>query len=80
MNKKISEFYKTLDQAISDFTNEDITRHQFEEIIERLNENEFGIKIDKNLVKDNRIDFNEDSAVSYLDDDDGQTSFLDSSF
>jgi hypothetical protein len=80
MNKKISEFYKTLDQAISDFTNEDITRHQFEEIIERLNENEFGIKIDKNLVKDNRIDFNEDSAVSYLDDDDSQTSFLDSSF
>jgi len=80
MNKKISEFYKTLDQAISDFTNEDITRHQFEEIIERLNENEFGIKIDKNLVKDNRIDFNEDSAVSYLDDDDNQTSFLDSSF
>ncbi len=80
MNKKISEFYKTLDQAISDFTNEDITRHQFEEIIERLNENEFGIKIDKNLIKDNRIDFNEDSAVSYLDDDDGQTSFLDSSF
>jgi len=80
MNKKISEFYKTLDQAISDFTNEDITRHQFEEIIERLNENEFGIKIDKNLVKDNRIDFNEDSAVSYLDDDDSQNSFLDSSF
>jgi len=80
MNKKISEFYKTLDQAISDFTNEDITRHQFEEIIERLNENEFGIKIDKNLIKDNRIDFNEDSAVSYLDDDDSQTSFLDSSF
>ncbi len=80
MNKKISEFYKTLDQAISDFTNEDITRHQFEEIIERLNENEFGIKIDKNLIKDNRIDFNEDSAVSYLDDDDNQTSFLDSSF
>jgi len=80
MNKKISEFYKTLDQAISDFTNEDITRHQFEKIIEMLNENEFGIKIDKNLIKDNRIDFNEDSAVSYLDDDDGQTSFLDSSF
>ncbi len=80
MNKKISEFYKTLDQAISDFTNEDITRHQFEEIIERLNENEFGIKIDKNLIKDNRIDFNEDSAVSYLDDDDSQNSFLDSSF
>jgi hypothetical protein len=78
MNKKLLEFYQSLDDAISRFTNEEIGREQFEEIIDELNKNEFGVKIDKNLIKDNRVDFNEDGAVSYTDTDD--SSYLDSSY
>jgi excinuclease UvrABC helicase subunit UvrB len=78
MNKKLFEFYQSLDEAISRFTNEEIDRKQFEEIIDELNKNEFGVKIDKNLIKDNRVDFNEDGAVSYTDNDD--SSYLDSSY
>lgn len=79
MNKKLLEFYQSLDDAISRFTNEEIGREQFEEIIDELNKNEFGIKIDKNLIKDNRVDFNEDGAVSYSDTDD-DSSYFDSSY
>jgi hypothetical protein len=78
MNKKLFEFYQSLDEAISRFTNEEIDRKQFEEIIDELNKNEFGVKIDKNLIKDNRVDFNEDGAVSYTDNDD--SSYLDPSY
>ena len=79
MNKKLLELYQSLDDAISRFTSEEISREKFEEIIDKLNKNEFGIKIDKNLIKDNRVDFNEDGAVSYIDTDD-DSSYFDSSY
>jgi len=63
--EKVEDLYSQLDEAIEQFTNEVINRKQFEEIIDHLNQNEFGIKIDKNLVPDNRETFNEQGMVSY---------------
>jgi hypothetical protein len=63
--EKVEDLYSQLDEAIDQFTNEVINRKQFEEIIDQLNQNEFGIKIDKNLVPNNRETFNEQGMVSY---------------
>jgi hypothetical protein len=65
----VEDLYTELDNTIDQFTNEVINREQFDLIIERLNQNEFGIKIDKNLVPDNRETFNEQGMVSYPFDD-----------
>ena len=67
--EKVEDLYTQLDEAIDQFTNEVINRKQFDLIIEQLNQNEFGIKIDKNLVPDNRETFNEQGMVSYPYDD-----------
>ena len=39
-------------------------------VIAKLNQNDFGIKIDPNLVPYNRESFNENGIVSYWEDDD----------
>jgi preprotein translocase subunit Sec61beta len=63
------KLYEKLDEAIESFTSEDISRDNFLKIIEELNQNEFGIKIDPNLVPYNRESFNENGMVSYWEDD-----------
>lgn len=68
--KTPEELYIKLDSAIDSFTNENISRETFLEIIEEINQNDFGIKIDPNLVPDNRESFNESGIVSYWEEDD----------
>jgi arginyl-tRNA synthetase len=63
--EKVEDLYEVLDNTIDDYTNESISRGEFNKIIEELNKNEFGIKIDPNLVPDNRESFNETGLVSY---------------
>lgn len=63
------ELYAELDRAISYYTEEIIFYDDFIDIIKKLNNNDFGIKIDENLVKDNREDFNEGGLISYTEDD-----------
>jgi hypothetical protein len=72
--KTPEELYELLDSAINSFTSENITREKFNQIIDQLNQNEFGIKIDKNLVPYNRESFNESGHVSYYDYD-GEASY-----
>ena len=67
--EKVEELYDRLDYAIDSFTNESIGRSEFNKIIEELNKNEFGIKIDANLMPENRESFNETGLVSYPYDD-----------
>jgi DNA-directed RNA polymerase alpha subunit len=71
--EKVEDLYAQLDESIDQFTNENINKKQFEEIIDQLNQNEFGIKIDKNLVPDNRETFNEQGMVSYPYDDESSS-------
>jgi hypothetical protein len=73
--EKVEDLYAQLDEAIDQFTNENINKKQFEEIIDQLNQNEFGIKIDKNLVPNNRETFNEQGMVSYPYDDESSYSY-----
>ena len=73
--EKVEDLYTQLDEAIDQFTNETINKKQFEEIIDQLNQNEFGIKIDKNLVPNNRETFNEQGMVSYPYDDESSYSY-----
>jgi hypothetical protein len=73
--EKVEDLYAQLDESIDQFTNENINKKQFEEIIDQLNQNEFGIKIDKNLVPDNRETFNEQGMVSYPYDDESSYSY-----
>ena len=75
--KKVEDLYSKLDDAIDQYTNEIINKKEFDEIIEELNKNEFGIKIDKNLVTDNRESFNENGLVSYPFEDDIYNSYND---
>lgn len=63
------KIYEKLDNAIESFTSEDISRDDFLKIVEELNQNEFGIKIDPDLVPYNRESFNENGIVSYWDND-----------
>jgi hypothetical protein len=67
--KTPEELYAKLDQAIDSFTNESISRETFLKTINELNQNDFGIKIDPNLVPYNRESFNENGIVSYWEDD-----------
>lgn len=67
--KTPEELYNLLDSAIEQFTEESINKNQFDLIIENLNKNEFGIKIDPNLVTNNRESFNELGYISYYDED-----------
>ena len=73
--EKVEDLYAQLDEAIDQFTNETINKKQFEEIIDQLNQNEFVIKIDKNLVPNNRETFNEQGMVSYPYDDESSYSY-----
>jgi len=73
--EKVEDLYSQLDEAIDQFTNESINRKQFDDIIDHLNQNEFGIKIDKNLVPNNRETFNEQGMVSYPYDDESSYSY-----
>jgi hypothetical protein len=73
--EKVEDLYATLDNAIDDFTNETIKREDFKKIIEELNQNEFGIKIDPNLMPDNRETFNETGLVSYPYDEETSYSY-----
>jgi len=73
--EKIEELYGKLDEAIDSFTNESIGRSEFNKIIEELNKNEFGIKIDANLMPENRESFNETGLVSYPYDDESSYSY-----
>ena len=73
--EKVEDLYTQLDEAIDQFTNETINKKQFEEIIDQLNQNEFGIKIEKNLVPNNRETFNEQGMVSYPYDDESSYSY-----
>lgn len=73
--EKVEDLYSQLDEAIDQFTNENISRKQFDDIIDHLNKNEFGIKIDKNLVPDNRESFNEQGMVSYPYEDESSYSY-----
>jgi|LakMenEpi03Aug12_release.lakeMendotaPanAssembly.Ray.scaffolds.fasta_scaffold4619082_1 hypothetical protein len=73
--EKVEDLYSQLDEAIDQFTNENINKKQFEEIIDQLNQNEFGIKIEKNLVPNNRETFNEQGMVSYPYDDESSYSY-----
>ncbi len=63
--KTPEELYTALDNAIESYTNESISSTQFKKKIDELNDNDFGIIIDKDLVVDNREDFNEEGHVSY---------------
>jgi preprotein translocase subunit Sec61beta len=67
--KTPEELYIKLDSAIDSFTSETISRETFLKIIEEINQNDFGIKIDPNLVPDNRESFNESGIVSFWEDD-----------
>lgn len=68
--KTPEELYEKLDGAIDLFTNETISRETFLKTINELNRNDFGIKIDPNLVPYNRESFNESGIVSFWEDDD----------
>jgi len=73
--EKAEDLYQALDNAIDDFTNETIKREDFRKIIEELNQNEFGIKIDPDLMPDNRETFNETGLVSYPYDEESSYSY-----
>ena len=73
--KKVEDLYEALDNAIDNFTNETIKREDFRKIIEELNQNEFNIKIDPDLMPDNRETFNESGLVSYPYDEDSSYSY-----
>ena len=73
--EKVEDLYQALDNAIDDFTNETIKREDFRKIIEELNQNEFGIKIDPDLMPDNRETFNETGLVSYPYDEESSYSY-----
>ena len=73
--EKVEDLYEALDNAIDDFTNETIKREDFIKIIEQLNQNEFDIKIDPNLMPDNRETFNETGLVSYPYDEESSYSY-----
>jgi hypothetical protein len=65
--KNPQELYAELDKAIELYTSETIWGSDFLQFINDINKNEFGIKIDPNLIQDNREDFNESGLVSYTD-------------
>lgn len=65
--KNPQELYAELDKAIELYTSETIFGGDFLQFINDINKNEFGIKIDPNLIQDNREDFNESGLVSYTD-------------
>jgi len=73
--EKVEDLYEALDNAIDDFTNESIKREDFKKIIEELNQNEFDIKIDPDLMPDNRETFNETGLVSYPYDEESSYSY-----
>ena len=73
--KKVEDLYEALDNAIDNFTNESIKREDFKKIIEELNQNEFDIKIDPDLMPDNRETFNESGLVSYPYDEETSYSY-----
>jgi len=73
--EKVEDLYEALDNAIDDFTNETIKREDFKKIIEELNQNEFDIKIDPDLMPDNRETFNETGLVSYPYDEESSYSY-----
>ena len=73
--EKVEDLYQALDNAIDDFTNETIKREDFRKIIEELNQNEFDIKIDPDLMPDNRETFNETGLVSYPYDEESSYSY-----
>ena len=73
--EKVEDLYEALDNAIDDFTNETIKREDFIKIIEQLNQNEFDIKIDPDLMPDNRETFNETGLVSYPYDEESSYSY-----
>ena len=73
--KKVEDLYQALDDAIDNFTNETIKREDFRKIIEELNQNEFNIKIDPDLMPDNRETFNETGLVSYPYDEESSYSY-----
>jgi hypothetical protein len=73
--EKVEDLYEALDNAIDNFTNETIKREDFIKIIEELNQNEFNIKIDPNLMPDNRETFNETGLVSYPYDEETSYSY-----
>ena len=63
----VEDLYTDLDNAIDSYTSESIGRETFLKRIDEINQNEFGIVIDKNLVTSNRDDFNEQGMVSYTE-------------
>lgn len=65
--KNPQELYAELDKAIELYTSETIFGSDFLQFINDINKNEFGIKIDPDLIQDNREDFNESGLVSYTD-------------
>ena len=73
--EKVEDLYQALDDAIDNFTNETIKREDFKKVIEELNQNEFGIKIDPDLMPDNRETFNETGLVSYPYDEESSYSY-----
>ena len=73
--EKVEDLYEALDNAIDNFTNETIKREDFKKIIEQLNQNEFDIKIDPDLMPDNRETFNESGLVSYPYDEETSYSY-----
>jgi len=73
--EKVEDLYEALDNAIDNFTNETIKREDFRKIIEELNQNEFNIKIDPDLMPDNRETFNETGLVSYPYDEESSYSY-----
>ena len=73
--EKVEDLYEALDNAIDNFTNETIKREDFIKIIEELNQNEFDIKIDPDLMPDNRETFNESGLVSYPYDEETSYSY-----
>lgn len=73
--EKVEDLYQALDDAIDNFTNEIIKREDFKKIIEELNQNEFNIKIDPDLMPDNRETFNETGLVSYPYDEESSYSY-----
>ncbi len=73
--EKVEDLYEALDNAIDNFTNESIKREDFIKIIEELNQNEFDIKIDPDLMPDNRETFNESGLVSYPYDEETSYSY-----
>ena len=73
--EKVEDLYEALDNAIDNFTNETIKREDFRKIIEELNQNEFNIKIDPDLMPNNRETFNETGLVSYPYDEESSYSY-----